>query len=63
MANQVLLHLADPWRAVAEMRRVLGPGGLLSAGAGRLLADLQERAQTGRYFLARTYYTVIATAA
>lgn len=149
VANQVLLHLADPWQAVAQMRRVLGPGGLLSIGEwdwdstclavtdrelgrrfthllcdqmnngliardldwqlarhgfthvavtpqvqlcrepgavhqwliepvtrelvrtgaltpeeGRLLlADLHERATTGRYFLARTYYTAIATAA
>lgn len=149
VANQVLLHLGDPWRAVAEMRRVLAPGGLLSIGEwdwdstclaltdrelgrrfthllcdqmsngliarelswrlarhrfahvavtpqvrltrepgaahqwliepvtrelvrtgaltaeeGRLLlSDLHERAATGRYFLARTYYTAIATVA
>ena len=28
-ANQVLLHLTDPWKAVAEMRRVLTPTGRL----------------------------------
>jgi ubiquinone/menaquinone biosynthesis C-methylase UbiE len=147
VATQVLLHLTDPWRAVAEMRRVLAPAGLLSIGEwdwdstclavtdrelGRrfthllcdqmhngliirelpaqlahhgftrvavtpqvklsrepdavhewliepvthelvrtgaitpregtqLLDDLRERADTGRYFLARTYYSVIAT--
>ena len=32
VASQVLLHLAEPWRAVAQMRRVLAPGGLLSIG-------------------------------
>lgn len=148
VATQVLLHLADPWRAVAEMRRVLTPGGMLSIGewdwdsfclaltdrdlgrrfthllcdqmrnglivrelpsqltlhgfphialtpqvrlsreldaayqwlfepatrefvrtgaitpedGDRLLDDLRERAATGRYFLARTYYSLIATA-
>jgi ubiquinone/menaquinone biosynthesis C-methylase UbiE len=148
VATQILLHLADPWRAVTEMRRVLAPGGLISVGewdwdstclavtdrelgrrfthllcdqmnnglivrelpwqlersgfthvtvtpqvhlsrdpgaayewliepvarefartgvltpgeGDRLLGDLRERAATGRYFLARTYYSVIATA-
>jgi ubiquinone/menaquinone biosynthesis C-methylase UbiE len=147
IATQVLLHLADPWRAIAEMRRVLAPAGLLSVGewdwdstclavtdrelgrrfthllcdqmhngliarelpaqlalhgftrvtvmpqvklsrepdaahqwliepvihelartgaltpgeGAQLLDDLRERAGTGRYFLARTYYSVIAT--
>jgi hypothetical protein len=28
----------------------------------RLLDDLRERARTGRYFLDRTYYSVIAVA-
>jgi ubiquinone/menaquinone biosynthesis C-methylase UbiE len=148
VATQMLLHLADPWRAVAEMRRVLAPAGLISIGewdwdstclavtdrelgrrfthllcdrmhnglivrelpwelersgfanvtvtpqlrlsrdpgaayewliepvareltrtgaltrgeGDRLLGDLRERAATGRYFLARTYYSVTATA-
>lgn len=32
LATQVLLHLDEPWRAVAEMRRVLTPGGRLIIG-------------------------------
>jgi ubiquinone/menaquinone biosynthesis C-methylase UbiE len=148
VATQVLLHLAEPWRAVAEMRRVLAPAGLLSIGewdwdstclavtdrelgrrfthllcdqmhnglivrelswrlaqhgftevamipqvrlsreldaayewllqpvthelirtgaltpeeGARFLDDLRERAGAGQYFLARTYYSVIASA-
>lgn len=30
IATQILLHLADPWRAVAESRGVLAPGGRLA---------------------------------
>ena len=148
IANQVLLHLIEPWRAVAEMRRVLAPGGRLSVGewdwdstcfalsdrelgrrfthllcdrmnnglivrqlasqlrrlgfaevamdpqvrvsrdldaafqwliepavrafvesgelssaeGARLLDDLRDRGRTGDYFMARTYYSTIATA-
>jgi polyhydroxyalkanoate synthesis regulator phasin len=36
-------------------------GALTPAEGGRLLDDLRERAGTGRYFLARTYYSVLAT--
>jgi hypothetical protein len=36
---------------------------VITSGEGaRLLDDLRERAGSGRYFLARTYYSVIATA-
>lgn len=148
LATQVLLHLDDPWRAVAQMRRVLTPGGRLVLGewdwdstclaasdrdfgrrfthllcdqmrnglivrelssrltderfghvkvipdvqiaheldpvfewliepatralvrtgqltaedGERFLEDLRDRARAGRYFLARTYYTVTAIA-
>jgi hypothetical protein len=45
--------------ATVELVRI----GVLSSDEGAvLLTDLQERAADGRYFLARTYYTVIATA-
>ena len=37
-------------------------GALTEAEGTRLLDDLRERAATGRYFLARTYYTTVATA-
>jgi ubiquinone/menaquinone biosynthesis C-methylase UbiE len=30
MANQVLVHLPDPWSALAEMCRVLAPDGMIS---------------------------------
>ena len=29
LATQVLLHLPDPWKALAEMKRVLAPSGLI----------------------------------
>src|SRR5579859_7241352 len=77
IAHQVLLHLADPWRAIWEMRRVRSGRAAIHRGVGLgchvpgpdrpggslLLADLRERAADGRYFLARTYYSAIAAAA
>jgi ubiquinone/menaquinone biosynthesis C-methylase UbiE len=147
LATQVLLHIPDPWRALAEMKRVLAPSGLIcvteidwgtlvvqssdnelgrrfgelacrelrngliirdlpgqlrelgfnhimirpevevaenldafytwfvepslrhfkrigafsEAEAETFLADLKERAQRGRYFSSRTFYTVLAS--
>ena len=147
LATQVLLHIPDPWRALAEMKRVLAPSGLIcvaeidwgtlvvhssdyklgrrfselackelrngliirdlpgqlrelgfnrilirpevevaenldafytwfvepslrhfkrigafsEAEADAFLADLKERAQRGRYFSSRTFYTVLAS--
>jgi hypothetical protein len=45
--------------AAAELER---DGALTPEEARRLLDDLRERGRTGRYFLARTYYSIIATA-
>jgi hypothetical protein len=62
------VHLSrDPGAAyewlIEPVARELARTGALTAGEGdRLLDDLRERAATGRYFLARTYYSVIATA-
>jgi hypothetical protein len=62
------VHLfRDPGAAyewlIEPVARELARTGALTPGEGdRLLDDLRERAATGRYFLARTYYSVIATA-
>jgi hypothetical protein len=49
---------------IEPVTRELVRTGALTPGEGRLLlADLHDRAADGRYFLARTYYTAIATAA
>jgi ubiquinone/menaquinone biosynthesis C-methylase UbiE len=29
IATQLLLHVPDPWKALAEMNRVLAPGGMI----------------------------------
>jgi hypothetical protein len=42
---------------------LLRTGALTPAEGRLLLEDLAERAADGRYFLTRTYYTVVATAA
>lgn len=48
--------------AFEPVARELARTGALTAGeSDRLLDDLHERASTGRYLLARTYYSVIAT--
>jgi hypothetical protein len=56
---------ARTWTVMAEpvARELVRTGALTQEEGGRLLADLHERAANGRYFLARTYYTAIATAA
>lgn len=51
MANQVLLHLDDPGRAVREMARVVKPGGLVAVWEGdweTLVIDAGERDVTRR---------------
>jgi hypothetical protein len=49
------------WLIEPVTHELVRTGALTSAEGGRLLDDLRERADTGRYFLARTYYSVLAT--
>jgi len=55
------LDAAFRWLIEPATRELLRMGALTDADGARLLADLHERAATGRYFLARIYYTIIAT--
>ena len=54
---------AHQWLIEPVTRELVRSGALTPEEGGLLLADLHERAGNGQYFLARTYYTAIATAA
>jgi Methyltransferase domain len=54
---------AHEWLIEPVTHELVRIGAITSGDGARLLDDLRERADTGRYFLARTYYSVIATAA
>lgn len=52
MATQLLLHVPDPQRSLAEMHRVLAPGGLIAVGEidwGTLAVESTDR-ELGRRF-------------
>jgi ubiquinone/menaquinone biosynthesis C-methylase UbiE len=52
LATQVLLHIPDPWRALAEMKRVLAPSGIISISEidwGTLVVQSSEN-ELGRRF-------------
>jgi ubiquinone/menaquinone biosynthesis C-methylase UbiE len=52
LATQVLLHIPDPWRALAEMKRVLAPSGVISISEidwGTLVVQSSEN-ELGRRF-------------
>jgi ubiquinone/menaquinone biosynthesis C-methylase UbiE len=52
IATQLLLHVLDPWRGLAEMCRVLAPGGLISITEidwGTLVVECTDR-ELGRRF-------------
>jgi ubiquinone/menaquinone biosynthesis C-methylase UbiE len=52
LATQVLLHIPDPWRALAEMKRVLVPSGIISISEidwGTLVVQSSEN-ELGRRF-------------
>jgi hypothetical protein len=53
---------AHEWLIRPATEEFMRTGALTEAEGTRLLDDLRERAATGRYFLARTYYTTVATA-
>jgi ubiquinone/menaquinone biosynthesis C-methylase UbiE len=52
LATQVLLHIPDPWKALAEMYRVLAPGGMIFVAEidwGTLVVECENR-ELGRRF-------------
>ena len=52
LATQVLLHIPDPWRALAEMKRVLAPSGVISISEidwGTLVVQTSDN-ELGRRF-------------
>lgn len=52
IATQLLLHLPDPWRGLAEMCRVLAPGGLISIREidwGTLAVECTDRELSRRF--------------
>lgn len=56
------LDAAHEWLIEPVTHELVRTGAITPEEGARLLGDLRERAGTGRYFLARTYYSVIATA-
>ena len=56
------LDAAYEWLIEPVAHELVRTQAITSEEATRLLGDLRERAGSGRYFLARTYYSVIATA-
>ena len=53
---------AHEWLIQPVTQELIRAGAITSEEGARFLEDLDERAATGRYFLARTYYSVIASA-
>ena len=52
LATQVLLHIPDPWKALAQMKRVLAPSGVISISEidwGTLVVQTSD-SQLGRRF-------------
>ena len=56
------LDAAHEWLIQPVTHELIRTGAITSEEGARFLDDLVERAATGRYFLARTYYSVIASA-
>jgi SAM-dependent methyltransferase len=52
IATQLLLHVPDPWKALAEMNRVLAPGGMISVTEidwGTLVVECTNRELSRRF--------------